>query len=298
MATVVEHGRGDERRAVTRFLAAHENCASDFEIQRSEGPGANLVVLCNGCGERATYELGEGELTPVGTPEPDPIQTRRIGREELRRWLPAPAALPWWIPNAYILAVIGVGVAMIAFGLLRDQSGEPAELGGQAPQLAPPEQSPPAAQPAEAGGEKEGKAGAAKPELDPVTVLGRFTIGVPLGWVRGMSGGAVVFRPPGEAAELRVFLEPGAESRRRLSRQARAFLEREHPGARISPPERIELGGERAMRVVARYRGGEERAVVLSESGYSYLLLTRIEGAAPVSVERGAEAAVASFRAL
>lgn len=316
MATVAEDVSGTSRRDVAKFLAAHEECASDFDIRRTDGEGGKLRLVCNGCGERAGYDVGEpGLLKLIDPPIPDKSRRRRVSRDEVERWLPAPAALPWWIPNAYILAVIAVGLGMIAFGVLRPQENNRAVLGGQGPSLNPPAQpaapAPGPATPAPAeeankgagdpfedGGPDRGAKPADGPDLDTVTVLGRFQIGVPAGWVKGMGGGAVVIRPPGDDAELRVFLEPGDEGPKNLSKDAADFLEAEHPGAKISSPESFQLRGDPAVRVEARYKGGSEWATVLSESGYAYLLLCRVDSDAPGSVESGAMAAIYSFRAL
>ena len=104
----------------------------------------------------------------------------------------------------------------------------------------------------------------ARAELDRVTVLNRFEIGVPSGWSGGMSGGAVVFRPAEAGAELRVFLESGGQPTRRLSREARRFLVDEHPDAKVTSTERLRISGDKALRVGVRYPGGEEWATVLS----------------------------------
>jgi hypothetical protein len=113
-----------------------------------------------------------------------------------------------------------------------------------------------------------------------------------------MSGGAVVFRAPDSEAELRVFLEPGDEGTRKLSREAKDFLVREHPGAKISDSERLRLGGDPARRLVARWPGGEETAAVLSVAGYSYLLVARLAEDAGATEKREAAAALSSFQAL
>ena len=56
-----------------------------------------------------------------------------------------------------------------------------------------------------------GPAAPARPaQLEPVTVLNRFTIGVPDGWSRGESGGAAVFTSGSGEVEIRIFLQPGA----------------------------------------------------------------------------------------
>jgi hypothetical protein len=324
VAPVAEHTRGGSRHDVARFLTEHESCASDFQIRRFEpergGSGGALSVVCNGCGERAGYELGEpGELKAVDSEGGEtPPGEGRVSRDQLERWLPAPAALPWWVPNAYIVAVILVGLAMIAFGVVREREGQHL-FGGQgssgqpeqeqadsdAPDRAEPEPAPPATAQTGAGaaGEDRKDSDGDRPdriraELDPVTVLNRFRIGVPGGWSGGMSGGAVVFRPASDEAEVRVFLESGAQPNRRLSREAKEFLEDAHPGAKSSDPERLRLGGDKAIRQDVYYAGGAEWATVLSASGYSYLILCRVDRGAPGQLRRQAEAALASFQAL
>jgi hypothetical protein len=223
------------------------------------------------------------------------------------------------VPNAYIVAVIVVGLAMIGFGVVREREGGHL-IGGQSPSGQPeqeqtdsdppgraePEPEPPATSQTGAGaaGGDQGKDSEGdRPArisagLDRVTVLNRFRIGVPSGWSGGMSGGAVVFRPAGDEVEVRVFLESGVQPARTLSREARRFLEDAHPGAKVTDPDRIRLGGDRAIRIGAHYAGGEEWATVLTASGYSYLVLERLEGGAAGRLKRQADAALASFHAL
>ena len=310
-----------ERRDVAKFLAKHEECDSDFEIRRVAGRGkGRLRLICNGCGERAAYDASEpGVLEQIDKPEVDSSRRRKVSREGLERWLPAPPALPWWIPNAYIVGVIAIGLGLIAFGLSSQGGDEPMFMGGNdSRETTVPPQPAPAQAPATTGAsaagspeprddgdggkdeeEKDGKGGEQRsPELDTVTVLGRFAIGVPSGWLRGMSGGAVVFTTPGREAILRVFLEPGDEAPQRLSHDAAEFLEREHPSAKISRPTRFRLGDDPAVRLVASYDGGTERAALLTESGYSYLLLSKVEKGAPEPIRSGAMAAMYSFNAL
>jgi len=313
-----------ERRDVAKFLAAHEECASDFEIRRMSGGGqGRLRLTCNGCGVGAAYDAAEPGVLKLIDVAPDRPQRLRkdLTRAEVERWLPAPAALPWWVPNAYILAVIAVGLAMIAFGVLRPRDEDRAVLGGQEPTATQPQQ-PAVDDPAPApgptagdgsvkgavgsgsaakgkdGGSTPGGRAEAKVKLNMITVVGRFEIGVPPGWQRGLGGGAVIFRAPGQEAELRIFFEAHEDGTQYLAREAEEFLASEHPGAQIRGPSRIRIGGEKALGLVARWKGGKERAALLSESGYSYLLLSRVDDGAQRPSRRGVLAALYSFDAL
>lgn len=299
------------RNDVAKFLSAHEECASDFDIRRTAGIGKGLRVVCNGCGTRAAYTASEsGALTLVDPPAPGRREGgRRLTREEVERWLPAPAALPWWIPNAYILAIIAVGLAMIAFGLSQSTEQEPVVVGEReepASAVPPPAAAAPTGAPAnsaaaDAGGKSKRsglQAAAAKLELDPVTVLGRFRIGVAEGWLRGTSGGAIVLRTGDDDAEVKVFLEPGDAGPRRLARRAVEFLRNAHPGAEISRPQRVRVGDDPAVALSASYDGGRERALLLSESGFEYLLLSRTDADASRTEKVEALAVLRSFRAL
>ena len=290
------------------------------------GGQGRLRLTCNGCGDGAAYSAGEPGVLKLIDEAPDrPRRARRdVTRTEVERWLPAPAALPWWVPNAYILAVIAVGLGMIAFGVFRPDDRDRAVLGGQGPsstqqQPAPEDEDEPAApapsSPADgeggvagavAGSEDGGKGISmtptvpveAKARLNTVTVLERFEIGVPPGWIRGLGGGAVIFRAPGQEAELRIFFEPTDEADQALARKAEEFLAGEHPGAKIRGPVRIELGDEKALGLLADWKGGKERAALLSDGGYSYLLLSRVDDGAQRSSKTGALAALYSFDAL
>lgn len=302
-------------RGVSRFLAAHEDCGGGFQITRTGEPGRpRLRLLCQGCGQRAAYAAGDAGLlgdeegsngNGDGSPRAEP-PVAGPPDSGIASWLPAPPALPWWVPNAYILLVIAIGVALIAFGVYRQQDDD----GGEAPSFAPPapSQTQTAPSPAEPPqtveprpepvpqGPPAAAVRRAKKRLDPVTVLNRFTIGVPPAWTQAEGGGAVVFRPADEDAELRIFLEPGAEPLNRLERDAARFMRQEHPGAAVGPATALRLGNSKARELTASFKGGKETAIVVSADGYSYLLLGRVDSRSPASREALLRAVLRSFR--
>jgi hypothetical protein len=299
-------------RDVGQFIASHEDCGAGFEIVRN-GRG-KLHLLCDGCGAHTEYGSQDAEQLRAHGIEPERAATGRRfrpSRESMERWLPAPAALPWWVPNAYIVGVILIGLALIAFGVMRPGSDDRAILGGgdqeeepSPPATDQPEPAPPPA-PVTAGAAPapdpkppRAQRPARQPELDRVEVLGRFAVGTPPEWYRGMGDGAVIFRAPEGDAQLRVFLQPGRSKPGALSDEASSFLAREHPEAGITSPEPMRLGRERAVAVVANYDGGVERAALLSANGYSYLLLSRVSDGASASTRASSVAALRSFRPL
>jgi hypothetical protein len=293
---------GAATRAVGRFVATHEHCGTGFEIIR-DGNG-KLHLRCSGCGAQTEYGSEVTEQVHIG----GRARRFRPSQETMERWLPAPAALPWWVPNAYILAVILAGLGMIAFGVLRPGSDDRAILdggaqGGEAPpatvQIAParpkpvvagagagPSPKPPARRPARA------------PDLDRVEVLGRFAVGIPPEWARGTWEGAVGFRSPNGEAELRVFLESGGAKPGSLSDEVSRFLSEEHPEAGITRPKPMRIGRFRAVEVNATFDGGVERAVVLSANGYSYLVMSRVDDGTSAATRAASAAALRSFRPL
>jgi hypothetical protein len=307
---------------VSRFLAAHEECGAGFQITRTGEPGRpRLRLLCQGCGQRAAYAAGDAGLlgeeaesnghtelprnAPAEAAAGSPAAAASKSGSAMESWLPAPAALPWWVPNVYILLVIAIGLGLIAFGVVReqDEGGPPSfgspEAGESRPEAQAPTPATVAPQPPAAAAPAQrpsADARRAKAQLEPVTVLNRFTIGVPDGWSRGESGGAAVFRSGSGAAEIRIFLQPGAEPLNRLERNAVGFVKQEHPGARVGPPESLRLGPNKAREIRATFKGGTETAVVVSADGYSYLLLGGVDSKAPASLETLTQASLHSFR--
>jgi hypothetical protein len=318
VAAAVHESRA-KRRDISKFLAQHEACASEFEIRRTsddDGEKGRLKLECGGCGELAAYDVSEpGVLEQVAKPAAGREPPQRVSREQLERWLPAPPALPWWVPNAYIVAIIGVGLALVAFGLFapRDED-DPVFIGNPdvtVPPQAPAEQPPAppgavvgagAVAPGDSDADRQDGAEWGRPRnapgLDSVTVLDRFSIGIPAGWLRGLEDGAVMFTTPEREATVRVYLESGESPPGRFSDRAADYLEDQHPKAEISEPERFRLGGEDAVHLVASWDGGTEHAALLSDSGHSYLLLSRIDEEASKTTRKGAIAALHSFRAL
>lgn len=223
----------------------------------------------------------------------------RPSREGAERWLPAPPALPWWVPNAYILAVIAIGLGMIAFGLMHQDKGDHADLGPAPRAAGPPAQAAAAPSPGPPPVAKQVRPAhhaAKSADLHRVVVLDRFRLGVPSGWTGGTSAGAVVFVAPDHQAELRIYLQHGAAPAKELARRARGFLAGEHPEAKISPTHPLRLGRLEAVGLAAHYPGGVEHAVLFSVGGYSYLILTQVDGGAPRSVRADSGAIVRSFR--
>jgi hypothetical protein len=294
---------GAATRGVGRFVATHEHCGTGFEIIR-DGNG-KLHLRCSGCGAQTEYGSEDTEQVQIG----GRARRFRPSQETMERWLPAPAALPWWVPNAYILAVILAGLGLIAFGVLRPGSEDRAILGSagredEGPpatvEIAPPR---PEAVVAGAGAGPSPKPPPARhspraPDLDPVEVLGRFAIGIPPEWARGTWDGAVGLRSPDGEADLKVFLEPGSTKPGSLSDEASRYLADEHPGAGITRPKPIRIGRLRGVEVDATFDGGVERAVLLSANGYSYLVTTRVDDGASRDTRAASAAALRSFRPL
>ena len=308
-------------RRVAQFVAGHEGCGGQFDVIRQPGGGRGGVrIACAACGASADCDPSHPGLLRLAGEEGDAPRSRRplVSAEELQRWLPAPAALPWWVPNAYIGVIIAVGLALVAFGLVA-----PIEREGPVVLAPPPQgtddapQEPPPPPEVNTGPVEAGALGvqpqAGGPEsfatvprwvkrrgrsLNRVQVADRFAIGVPSGWTGGTSDGAVVFYEPGRSAELRVFLEAGEAGLDELTRKARAYLADRRPGADILGPESLRLGDRPAEVLLARYDGGDDRAVLLRSGGYAFLLLGTVDGSASQGVENDALAALSSFRPL
>jgi hypothetical protein len=312
--TLAARDQQSPSHGVGSFVATHEDCGAGFEITRN-GRG-RLHLVCVACGERTEYGAEDTEQLRAHGVDPERAATGtrfQPRRENVERWLPAPAALPWWIPNAYIVAVIAVGLGLIALGVFRPGSDDPAFLGGgegdgQQEQSPPPSgQTAPAPAPTPQPPVTAGAAPAPTPsnqperparapDLDRVTVAGRFAVGVPEGWEGSMSGGAVVFEAPGSEAELRVFLQPGGVKPASLVDEARRFLREEHGNAKVSAAEPRRLGKFRGTELICTYPGGRVRATLLSAEGYSFLILSEVDKGAPASARTAAEAALRSFR--
>jgi hypothetical protein len=308
-ALLEQNAREAAARGVGRFLSHHERCGSGFGIARN-GRG-RLHVVCGGCGERSRYgAMDTDQLRADGVDLGEVATGRRFGRSRAgaEQWLPAPPALPWWVPNAYIVGVILIGLGLVTFGLVGPREGEGPAPSDRPPADTVPSQAPPAdsaPSPATAGALGSGDAarppqapspGRAQPDLRRIVVLGRFAIGVPEGWGGGISGGAVVFRAPSGDAELRVFLEPGTVEPRRLHDEAASFLARERPGARIRRQTPGALGKLPAVRLVARHRTGEHRAALVSARGYTYFVIAGVERGASKWAKAASVAALRSFR--
>jgi hypothetical protein len=286
--------------SVSGFIATHEQCGYGFQVAPSRSGPGRLHLVCGGCGERAEYRGDDvAVLEEHGIDASQAAQGRRFrpSRESMERWLPAPAALPWWVPNAYILGVIAVGLGLIAFGLLHDRQSGHAILGADSHPAAP-RAADAAATPSPPPAPKAKPAQPARkpPDLHRLVVLNRFSVGVPAGWTGGTQSGAVVFVAPGGSAELRFFLQPGTTPPSRMVDRAHSFLAREHPTAKITAADSLRLGKLKALDLVARYPGGAERAYLLSTGGYSYLILSRVDGDAARSVRTDSGAIVRSFR--
>lgn len=304
---------------VALFIRRHEECGGTFAVERGAGAGKGGVrIACAACGDSAECDPSHPGLLKLAS---EGAQSRRrkpvVSAEELQKWLPAPAALPWWVPNAYIGAIIAVGVALIAFGLVAPMERDDPVVLAPAPSPQVEEPDAPTSPPVNAGPAAASGAGAVADSgdqgtpvslppwvkrrgqrLNRVEVANRFAIGVPAGWTGATSGGAVVFSEPGRSAELRVFLEAREIGLAELTRKARDYLEDRRPGAEIRGPGRLRVADRPATVLLASYEGGDDRVVLVRSGGYAYLLIGTIEGEASRGVENDALAALGSFRPL
>jgi hypothetical protein len=313
---VGERFRSSGARSIARFLASHQDCDAGIDVAREDEPGSGkLRITCKGCGGSIEYRAGEvaplpsgllvssenGEPwgpppTPQGEPEagePGPAASPTAGRLGVpREGMPRPLARPGrrlsvsgWLTALLVLA----GAALILIGVLDDGGGTTADRPAGADEARP------------SPGDRAGGAGAdaqgnPPPAVERRGVPGLFSVAVPRGWDRTTREGAVVFDAPGGRAELRAFLESGERPLPELARGAAAFLAGEHPGARLTGPGSVRMGGAPARRLVARYDGGREVAAVVATGGYSYLLLSRVDSTAPAKLSRAAARALRSFR--
>ena len=250
-----------ETHRVGRFIDRHERCGGTFAVQRRARYGNGGVrIACAVCGEGADCDPSHPGLLKLADEVPERRRRKpTVSATELQKWLPAPAALPRWAPNAYIGVIIAAGLALIAFGFVAPNDRDDRVV------LAPPPSQPPqdpVSPPVETGPNVAGGAGVVadpdKPQvaaglprwvkrrgqtLNRVEFADRFAIGVPSGWTGGTSvGGAVVFSEPGRSAELRVYLEAVQTGLGELTRKTRAYLADRRPGADILGPERRDGG--------------------------------------------------------
>jgi hypothetical protein len=300
------------RRRITRFVADHGGCDGRFDLERrSSARGGGIAVTCRGCGRWAECDPSQPGLLKLIEPERGK-PARRLTRDQVERWLPAPAALPWWVPNAYIGIVILAGVLLVAFGVLggaetsRVTPGNPPGATVAVPAPGPTAVDAGAAVGGETESEERERARFSFPEkalrrsemLDRV-VTNEFAIGKPREWGEGSAADtALVLFEPGGDAQLRVYFEAGERELSELAGQARRFLAAEHRGSRIGRAIDVTVGGSGGIALVAAYRGGWERALLLVANGYTYLVLGEVDGAASGATRLDTLASLGSFQPL
>ena len=303
-----ERFRGGGARGIARFLSDHQDCNAGFDVRREDSGGTGrLSITCKGCHQAITYKAAEaGELAAgpqlanggsiLGDP-PVPQDPPAEGFRPVPRHAPSRStdrAMKGWIPVFLIGGLIVAGLALIAAGVL--PTGGDSDF--EAPTTTPTEASAPAPGPA-----PPPEQAAPPPKPAPEVKLrrrdfeDRFAIGVPAGWEAGPGDGTISIASPGGLAGIRVFSEPGEAPAVELARGARGFLADAHDGAAVGKPKPLKLGQKRGLSVTATYDGGEEIAVVLSGSGYAFLVLRRVDTDATPAATTEADAALFSFRA-
>jgi hypothetical protein len=284
---VVQRGRqGQLGRPLARFLAEHDACNAEFDVRREAGVGT-LHVICEGCGATIRYPAESGVALSAG----EVRSALAASAGELRAAPPRPLASA----TSALAAIIGTGIVLIlAVALLSSSSGNSGEGGAGSP-----------ARTASVASTSKGSASnrarsagrsPAGPRMVRREVADRFSVAIPVSWSPEVEQGALAIVSPRGDAEVECYFEDGVRPRRALVRRTTAFLRGRHPGARTSKPRAERLGSRPAQRVVARYRGGSETAVIFVAENYTYLMVARIDRGAPASARRAAEAILASLR--
>ncbi len=240
-------------------------------------------------------EAGPGDIAPEpadeGTREAlnssEPSQEPSLGP---RRRVPS------WIPIALIAALIGAGLGMIGFGLLRsgDEGASGTEQGTTQADQGQGENPPAGAGPNQAA------PAPANPSLAARALSRRkfegFSIGVPAGWDASATSAGATLKPPGDSAEVSVFVGRSERSPLEFARLSIGFLAGRHPGARLGEPRPARFQGERAATVSVRFDGGRETATFLSAGGVAFVLIRRVDDDASARSGRRSAASLQSFR--
>jgi hypothetical protein len=311
------------KRGLATFLSDHEGCGAGFDIQRREASGGSIVrVVCGGCGEAIEYPAAGGVELPVEQPASRSVPERIRDRQRRPSASPATAAhrpkprraprgrssgtagvdglasnapkhrsLGWPSPLslAVIALLIGGGLLLVILGVGsnsgisdRKADGTTTSASSPAPTVAAPALAPPKPLP--------------RIKLDRRTFVERVSIGIPVGWNAGVSGGAVSVAALNGRSEVQVYFEQGARPDRELAERSRTFLLQRHPGAHVAAEGRTEVGGRRARSVTVAFPGGTESALVLVAGGYTYLVLKQLGRPSAPALRRATDAVVASFR--
>lgn len=285
--TVAHWGRQRHTgRPLTSFLTEHEACRAEFDVRREAGLGA-LQVICEGCGARIEYPAESGVGLSAG-------QVHSALAASARQAPSAPAP-PSPSPVPGLLAIVGTGAALVAAVILLssglggsdDGSGRASSAGVRGTPTSSPTSASPRRQPARSGD---------RPRMDRHQVADRFSIALPSAWHPDVDDGALAATSRRGDAEVECYFEDGVRPRRELVRRTSAFLHQRHPDARISKARSERLGARPAERIVASYPRGSEAATVFVASGYTYLVLERIDRGATAGTRRAADAIVASVR--
>jgi hypothetical protein len=254
--------------------------------------------MANGDSWKAEDPPAEATERPSGTedPAPPPYQELPRGKGADRGPVPAVPRVRARAPGVLIVGLIAVGLGLIAAGLVRDGGDESSDPTAPASSVGTSTTTPaPAPTTAEPPDENAGRT-APRPQLQRREIANLFSIGTPAGWSEGVSGAAVALQAPGGQSELQIYFEAGERSLGALAESGRGFVASQFPDATVGRPARVRIGGTRGIRVRARQQNRRLVAELLTASGYTYLLLLRIDrGASPATAAEG-RAALASFR--
>ena len=128
----------------------------------------------------------------------------------------------------------------------------------------------------------------AQPRLQVTTFASRFRIGIARGWQVGQKDTAIALIAPRSKAEVDVYYASEERSLNDLASDATRFLKTRHPDGRVTAPHPVRVGLLQGLRIKAVYRGGSESALVLVDSGFTYVLLQRVDrGASAAAGETG-----------
>ena len=285
--TVAHWGRQRHTgRPLSSFLAEHDACRAEFDVRREAGLGA-LQVICEGCGARIEYPAESGVGLSAGEVHSALAASARQAASAPER--PSPSPVPG------LLAIVGTGAALVVAAILLSSGlGGSDDGSGRASSAAV--RGTPTSSPTSGLRGRQAERGGNRPRLDRHEVADRFSIALPTAWRSDVEVGALAATSRPGDAEIACYFEDGVRPRRELVRRTTAFLHQRHPGARISKPRSERLGGRPAERIVARYPRGSEAATMFVASGYTYLVLARIDRGASASTRRAADAIVDSVR--